>query len=202
MGKTINISGFPSNVSAAMVKEFLEGTTGQGTVFAIKVRKCKTGSRSFAIVQFLSVEDADRIILMAAQRMLYGSYYLTAHRVEQDIVPRPRVLVHSMQSKSLHFGCQVAADKFLSLWKGSDVSVSFGRGSRKLSFYLEHGFTEYKLELSYDNIWRIELHRSGFLSRNHLLIQLYGAPFIYKKAAPSSGNVGAVFAFGAPDGMT
>lgn len=172
MGKTINISGFPSHVSAASVKDFLEGFTGEGTVYAVKVRKCKTGSRLYAIVQFLTTANAERIISLATPRMWYGESYLTARKVEHDIVPKPRVLVHSMDSISLHFGCQVAAEKFLTFWDRSNVAVNFGLGLRRFSFNMEYLHTEYKLELSYENIWRIELHRSSGLSQNYLLIRV------------------------------
>ncbi|XP_030468170.1 RNA-dependent RNA polymerase 1-like [Syzygium oleosum] len=190
MGKTINVHGFPSLVTADIVREFLEQRTGRDTVYAIKVRQDKRGVRSFAIVQFKNARYAELIISLASQRNLwYGRSYLTARSVEQDIIQRPRTLSHSMEGITLHFGCQVSAKRFSTLWKGVNVSVNFGIGPRKFCFLLSYYNTEYKLELPYENVWQIELHRARGHITMHLVIQLYGAPFIRKKVVQHSENI-------------
>ena len=45
------------------------------------------------------------------------------------------------------------------LWKKQDVVVNFGTGMRKMHFLFSHNNVQYKLELSYENIRKIELHR-------------------------------------------
>lgn len=172
MVKTVNIHGFPSCISAGRVKTFLEQITGEGTVYAIKVRQGKTGRRSYAIVQFMRVEDADRIIRMAGVQWRYEGSYLTARKVDHDIVPRPRVSSHSIDGVTLHFGCQISEQKFLTLWEKQGVSVDFGIGSRRFNFVLSHNDTEYKLGLSYENIWQIELRRQQGRGKVYLLIQV------------------------------
>lgn len=173
MGKTINVHGFPSLVTADIVREFLEQRTGRDTVYAIKVRQDKRGVRSFAIVQFKNARYAELIISLASQRNLwYGRSYLTARTVEHDIIQRPRTLSHSMEGIALHFGCQVSAKRFSTLWKGVNVSVNFGIGPRKFCFLLSYYNTEYKLELPYENVWQIELHRATGHVTMHLVIQV------------------------------
>ncbi|KAF8021159.1 hypothetical protein BT93_G1554 [Corymbia citriodora subsp. variegata] len=190
MAKTINVSGFSSLVTVDTVRELLEQRIGRGTVYAIKVRQDKRGVRSFAIVQFMNAEHADLIILLAGLRDLWhGRSYLTARRVEQDIVRRPRTVSHSMEGITLHFGCQVSAKRFSTLWKAVNVSVKFGIGLRKFCFLLSYYNTEYKLELSYENIWQIELLRARGHIKMYLVIQLYGAPYIRKKVDQYSVDV-------------
>lgn len=173
MGKTINVHGFSSLVTVDTVREFLEQRTGRGTVYAIKVRLDKRGVRSYAIVQFMNAEYAELIISLASRKDLwYGRSYLTARGVEHDIVPRPRNLSHSLESITLHFGCQVSTKKFSTLWRSMNVSVNFGIGPRKFRFLLSYYNTEYKLELSYENIWQIELHRARGHMTMYLVIQV------------------------------
>ncbi|KAJ7954354.1 RNA-dependent RNA polymerase [Quillaja saponaria] len=59
MGKTIQLSGFPSDVSAHQVKVFLEQYTSGKTVYAIKIRQKSWDPRAYAIVQFTTIKDAD-----------------------------------------------------------------------------------------------------------------------------------------------
>ncbi|KAL3731284.1 hypothetical protein ACJRO7_028199 [Eucalyptus globulus] len=190
MGKTINVHGFPSLVTVDTVRGCLEQRTGRGTIYAIKVRQDKRGVRSYAIVQFMNADYAESIILLASRKDLwYGRSYLTARRVEHDIVQRPRTLSHSMEGITLHFGCQVSSKRFSTLWKGVNVSLRFGIGMRKFCFPLSYHNTEYKLELSYENIWQIELHRARGHKTMYLVIQLYGAPYIRKKVVQYSEDV-------------
>ncbi|XVE81410.1 hypothetical protein DITRI_Ditri15bG0061200 [Diplodiscus trichospermus] len=189
MGKTIQVSGFPSSVSAEEVKAFLESHTGKETVYALKIRQPKNGGRKYAIVQFTKIGYAELIIERTRQRLFYGSSFLKARAMENDIVPKPRTFLHTMEHVKVHFGCQVSNEKFYVLWNAADVTVNFGTGMRKLQFLLSHRQLEYKLELFYENIWQIDLHCSRYQTSKYLLIQLFGAPRIYKKEVRSSGIV-------------
>ncbi|GAB4833821.1 hypothetical protein Ancab_032069 [Ancistrocladus abbreviatus] len=186
MGKTIQVSGFPCTVSAEAAKNYLEQYTGRGTVHALKMREFKSGTRSYAIVQFTTSEGADRILSLASTRLWYGSSYLKAWMMDSDIVPRPRTYQHSIHDKTLYFGCQISNDKFLAFRRALNVSFNIGFGQRKLHFVLTHGRKEYELELSFDDVWQIQLrHPHGHPSK-YLLIQLFGAPRIYEKVESCS----------------
>ena len=173
MGKTIQLNGFPSTVTAEAVKEFVEQHTGEGTIYAIKIRQFK-GVRpgAYAIIQFTSTGSADSIITLASRRLWYGRSYLKARELQRDIVPKPRTFLHSIENIKLHLGCQISHDKFAILWTAVDVSVNFGIGLGKLQFFLSHNNVEYKLELYYENIWQIELHRPRDQTAKYLLIQV------------------------------
>ncbi|KAM5566918.1 hypothetical protein ABKV19_015172 [Rosa sericea] len=190
MGKSIQLYGFPSGESAEKIKVFLEKHTGEGSVFALKLRPAKRGGRFYAIIQFQSTSQADFITSLANARLWYGRSYLNARPVDLDIVPKPRTFLHSLQNLVLHVGCQVANDKFSVLWRTAEVSVDFGIGMRKLQFRLLYHQKVYRLQLSYENIWQIELHRPRGRTAKYLVIQLYGAPRIYQQEELcSSGNV-------------
>ncbi|XP_059448546.1 RNA-dependent RNA polymerase 1-like isoform X1 [Corylus avellana] len=189
MGKTIQLSGFPSSVTAAEVKVFVEERTGAGSVYAIKVRNTNGGPRAYAIIQFTTTREAEYIISLANQRLWYGRSYLKARLMDHDIVPRPRTFLHQIENITLHFGCQTSKEKFLMLWKAVNVSVDFGTGMRKLHFSLSHEYVDYRLELSYENVWQIELHSPRGHAAKYLLIQLQGAPRIYEKDSRTSGHV-------------
>ncbi|XVF03028.1 hypothetical protein REPUB_Repub04eG0225200 [Reevesia pubescens] len=189
MGKTIQISGFPSTACAEEVKKFLESYTGKETVFALKIRPQKVGGRKYAIVQFTKSIDAVRIVNLTSGRLYYGNSYLKAREMDNDIVPMPRTFLHTMEHVRVHFGCLVSNEKFHVLWRAVDVTVNFGTGMRKLQFLLSHRGLEYKLELFYENIWQIELHCPRNQTSKYLLIQLFGAPRIYEKEVRSSGLV-------------
>ncbi|KAI3938405.1 hypothetical protein MKW98_015304 [Papaver atlanticum] len=107
----------------------------------------------------------------------------------RDVVPKPRVSMFHLQAPALHFGCQVSDDCFHVIWKGLNVTVDFEFGFRKLSFLLSYCDVNYKLELSYESIWRIHLHRPKNRSTQILLIQMFAAPKIYKKYLSSSDAV-------------
>lgn len=172
MGKTIQLHGFPSGESAEKIKVFLEQHTGQGSVFALKLRPAKRGGRYYAIIQFQSTVQAELIISLAKTRLWYGKSYLNARPVDLDIVPKPRAFLHSLKNLELYFGCQVANDKFSILWRTADVSVDFGIGMRKLQFRLLYRHVVYRLQLSYENIWQIELHRPLGRTAKYLVIQV------------------------------
>lgn len=183
MGKTVEVYGFPAGVPAEDVTEFLEQFTGEGSVYAVEVKQSKGGPRTNAKVQFTKTKFAEQFVTLANQipRIYYGRSYLKARPMEYDMVPRPRLYEHEMESIVLNFGCQMSINKFLVLWEKSDVLVKFGVGLRKMYFLLTFYSMEYKLELAYENIWQIVLHRSSHQAARYLLIQLFGAPRIFKK---------------------
>lgn len=185
MSKTIQVYGFPSIVSADEIKEFLEKYTGEGTIEALEIKQPRSGaSMTHAKVQFTSFELAEFIITLCKKKVWYGRNYLKAREMDLDIIPKPRAFLHSMDRITLHFGCQMSDERFCVLWKAINVSVKFGSGLRKFYFFLSHGSEEYKLELSYENIWQIQLqHPRGQITK-FLLIQLLGAPQIYEKDVP------------------
>ncbi|XP_061994386.1 probable RNA-dependent RNA polymerase 1 [Rosa rugosa] len=192
MEKTIKLHGFPSGESTEKIKVFLEKHTGEGSVFALKLRPAKNGGRFYAIIQFQSTSQADIITSLAnaRARLWYGRSYLKFYAADHDIVPKPRTSMHSLQNLVLHVGCQVANDKLSVFWRTAEVSVDFGTGTRKFQFRLLYHQKVYRLQLSYENIWQIELHRPRGRTAKYLVIQLYGAPRIYQQEeACSSGNV-------------
>ncbi|KAL5553269.1 hypothetical protein UlMin_040670 [Ulmus minor] len=190
MGKTINLYVFCSSLSAETVKGFVEEHTGEGTVYAIKLRPFKNNvSRSFAIVQFTSSRDAERMISVANNVLWYGRFYIKARPVEQDIVPKPRAFLHRLQNTTLHFGSQISEETFSVLWRQGNVSVDFGIGLRRLNFYLSYHGVEYRLQLSYENLLQIELRRPHGQTAKYLTIQVLGAPRIYEKDICSSLNI-------------
>ncbi|CAN8293438.1 unnamed protein product [Cochlearia groenlandica] len=188
MGKTIQVYGFPLEVTTEDVKSFLERLTGSNTVYAIKVtRPKKGGPRLYAIVQFTSERHARTIITLASQRLDYGRSYLKAYEAEQDIVPKPRASLHNISDLNMYFGCQVSPKKLSVLWSVQNVCVSFGTGMRKLHFSMSWCEKEYRLELPYENIWRIDLHSSSQgKSSKFLVIQVIGAPKIFEKEEQSA----------------
>ncbi|CAK9142330.1 unnamed protein product [Ilex paraguariensis] len=185
MGKTIQVYGFPTHVSATVVQKFLEVYTGKGTVYALEVKVSKGGFRAYAKVQFTNKKSAEDIISLANQQLWYGSSYLKAREMDSDMIPKPRTYVHCMEQVSLHFGCQTSRENFSVLWKRTNVSVKFGIGLKKMYFFLSHVYVGYKLVLSYENIWQVELHCPRGQTAKFLLIQLYGAPRIYEQVEDS-----------------
>jgi RNA-dependent RNA polymerase len=77
-----------------------------------------------------------------------------------------------MDITALHFGYQISKETFSVLWKQEDVSVSFDSDRRKLFLFLSYLSEEYKLELSFDSIWQIKLHRPRGQATKFLLIQV------------------------------
>lgn len=173
MGKTIELYGFPAGVSIYTVKPFVERYTGKDTVDAIRIRQGKGRvPRAIAIIQFKHTKNASHIISLAKNTLWYGKSYLKARELEKDVVPKPRTFLHSLTDVKLHFGCQISKDRFYILWNTVAEEVNFGIGMRKLHFLLSHEEVQYKLELSYENIWQIELHRPHGEMVQYLLIQV------------------------------
>ncbi|KAF8398930.1 hypothetical protein HHK36_014795 [Tetracentron sinense] len=193
MVTTIRVTGFPSDVTAEAVNEFLERHTGDGTVIALKIRSTNNGSGAYAIVQFTTTESAEAIISLANQRLWYGSSYLKACEAKHDIIPKPRTPMLSLKLTTLHFGCQISDGKFSVLWKVVDVVVNFGFGLRKIYFLFSHCCVDYKLELSYESLWQIQLRRPRRQNTKFLLIQVPGAPRIYEKHVRSSNQIYEIY---------
>ncbi|KAH6807238.1 RNA-dependent RNA polymerase 1 [Perilla frutescens var. frutescens] len=181
MAKTIQLSGFPYRVEAKLIKLFLEQYTGIGTVVALEVKRGKQGSRAYARVQFTGSRCAEMLMNRAKSRLNFGTSYLKAWEQNIDIVPNPRAYEQEMEGVTLNFGCQISNEKFSVLWKAADVSIKFGTRLKNMHFFLCHDSVEYRLQLTCENIWQIMLYSSRGQTSKVLLIQLYGAPKIYKK---------------------
>lgn len=177
--KTINVSGFPHRVPAVQVKSFLERFTGLGSIVALEVKQSKSGPRAYARVQFISRECAEKIMVLTQTRLYFGTSYLKAWEADIDMVRNPRVYSHEMESVKLFFGCQVSTDEFSVLWDKSDVSVKFGISLKKMYFLFSVGSVDYKLQLSYQNIWQIVLHRSTLQTGKYLVLQVCFSKSIY-----------------------
>ncbi|KAG6723510.1 hypothetical protein I3842_03G211700 [Carya illinoinensis] len=93
-----------------------------------------------------------------------------------------------MENIVMHFGNQVSGDSFFVLWKQEDVSGRFDFRNEKLYFYFSHLSEEYKFEISYENISKIELYRQRGQATKFILIQLRGAPRIYVKDESDVGH--------------
>ncbi|KAH0985407.1 hypothetical protein GBA52_012584 [Prunus armeniaca] len=85
--------------------------------------------------------------------------------------------------------CAISNEQFSVLWTLSDVSVKFGMILKHFYFFFSYDSIEYRLEISYDNVSQIELHRPHGQLAKFLLIQLRGAPRIYKKDVPDTNNI-------------
>ncbi|CAK9144932.1 unnamed protein product [Ilex paraguariensis] len=177
MGKTIQVNGFPSPVSVVEVKKFLEDHTGKGTVYALEVQVSKRGVRAYAKVQFTNERSAKHIISLAKQGLRYQSFNLKARKMGPDIIPKPRTYMHCMEQVTLLFGCRTSRENFSVLWKKANASVKFGIALRKMYFILSHLDVGYKLELSYENIWQVELHCPSDQPAKFLLIQVCSINF-------------------------
>ena len=174
--KTIELSGFPCYVTESNVKSFVEKYTGEGSVVALKIRESKGHVRqAFAIIQFTTAKHAT-YMTASPNRSLptwwFGGYDLKVREMEGDIDPKPRAFLESLDDVKLHFGCQISKERFSALWREVDVSVEFGIGMRKWRFSMRYHDKIFKLELSYENTGKIELHRPRGKSAKYLLIQV------------------------------
>ena len=166
MGKTIQLYGFSSVEDPDDVKRLLEAYCGDGTVCDVVFQDYTIRSRALAQVQFTDSESAEIIKSLADQQLLwFGDSYLQARDSRSEILC-------SMDDVTLRFGCSVSTEKFSVLWEKENVSVKFGEGLRTLYFYLSHDSVDYKLELSYESIWQIVLHRSRGKTSKFLLLQV------------------------------
>ncbi|KAJ0764721.1 putative RNA-directed RNA polymerase [Helianthus annuus] len=191
MGKTVDVYGFPYLVSADVVKTVLEGYTGVvGSIEALEVRQKRAGDRAYARVQFTTKDHMECILNLANSRQLWydGRSYLKAWKRDIDLVQKPRQFAFEMEGATLHFGCQVSKTSLSVLYEMGNASVKFGFGLRKLYFGVSEFMTSYKLQLSYENIWQVQLHCPLGVSARFLVIQLYGAPRIYQKVEDNPYN--------------
>ncbi|KAM3225215.1 hypothetical protein ACQJBY_058138 [Aegilops geniculata] len=60
---------------------------------------------------------------------------------------------------------------------------------KRIDFCLIYNSKKYKLELSYESIWEIQLHRPPGLQKKFLLIQVQAAPKIYEHNIRRSGSM-------------
>ncbi|KAH7839585.1 hypothetical protein Vadar_006011 [Vaccinium darrowii] len=191
MGKTIQtiqLYGFLHVLPGEVVKEFIERHTGEGTVVALEFKEPKKkGSKAYVIVQFTTTRSANHIMSLANRRQLYydGSSSLKAFTENSNLVKKPKEYAHVIEGVTIYFGCQISKEKFSVLWERKEISVKFDFQRRRIYFFMSHDALEYKLELFYDNILQIELYRPRGQKAKFLLIQLLGAPRIYKKREES-----------------
>ncbi|KAL8218557.1 hypothetical protein R6Q57_021930 [Mikania cordata] len=189
MGKTVDISGFPTLESADVIKTTLERYTGTGSIEAVEVKQKNAGARAYARVQFTTRSKAERVINLANNKQLwYGRSYLKAWEKDIDLVQKPRQFAFEMEEVTVHFGCQVSKESLPVLCELKRTTVKFGFGLRKLYFGVPWSRTTYKLQLSYENIWQVQLHCPRGDSASFLVIQLYGAPRIYQKVEDNPYN--------------
>ena len=173
MGRTIQLYGFPCYVTEDTVKSFVEGITGEGTIDTFKIMQGKgTVPRVFAIIQFVDAKDASYILSKPEKSIWYRNSYLKARELENDIVPKPKTFLHCLEGVKLYFGCQISKEKFYVLWNEVNTKVKFGIGMRKIQFLLSYRGMDYKFELSYENVWQIEMHRPQGEAAVYLLIQV------------------------------
>lgn len=179
--KTIELSGFPCYETVYDVKSFVEKYTGEGSVVAMKIREGKGHvQKAFAIIQFTTAKHATYMMTLSNLSLptwRYGGYDLKVREMERDIVRRPREFLHSLDDVKLYFGCQISKKRLSVLWREEDVRVDFGIGMRKWRFSLCHDNKTFKLELSYENIWKIELHQPRGKTTKYLLIQVVNFNF-------------------------
>ncbi|KAL5812619.1 hypothetical protein ACOSQ3_027569 [Xanthoceras sorbifolium] len=173
MGKTVKLFGFASAPSPVAVKEFVEGHTGDGTVCDVQVGQ-NEGKRAHAVVEFTTTEAAEHIKSLAAAVLWYQKSYLMAW----DVEPKTRIPQHRIDDVTLNVGCKISQEKFSVLWSQENVCVKFDSDLKKFYFSLSYHSVEYKLEVSSESILQIELCRGQAIK--FLVIQLYGAPRIYK----------------------
>jgi len=186
--KTIKLHGFPHYVTVPDVKTFVEQYTGEETVVAIKIRKCSCYKnrcrcykkmrfvqirKAFAIIQFTTTDHAtDMMALRSGEKLRFRKSYLKVREMERDIDTKPTTFLDRLDDVKLYFGCQISKERFSVLWGKMDASVDFGIGLRKWRFSMRHDDKKFKLELSYENIWKIELHQPWFKTAKYLLIQV------------------------------
>ncbi|BAT98860.1 hypothetical protein LR48_Vigan06g155800 [Vigna angularis] len=191
MGKTIELYGFPNYVKTADVKIFVENYTGKGSIAVMKLRHGKgRARRAFAIIQFITEDSATHMVSMALSRGLrYGTAYLKAREMESDIDRKLRMDLPGLEGVKLYFGCQISKGGFSVLETIPDSSLNFGSGKRKVELNFLYNLVQYKLELSYENIWKVELLRPRNKTARYLLVQLLGAPRIFECDVHTSADV-------------
>ncbi|KAI3817112.1 hypothetical protein L1987_10901 [Smallanthus sonchifolius] len=106
--KTVDVSGFPTLVSADEIKRTLERLTGAGSIEALQVKQKNAGARAYSRVQFTTRNIVEYILKLSNSRKLwYGTSYLKAWEKDIDLVQKPRQFAFEMEGATLHFGCQL-----------------------------------------------------------------------------------------------
>lgn len=175
MCKSIQIHGFPSNVSAEEVRKFLEQHTGIQTVHAVEVGQHKDGDPwAHVNVQFTDKKCVETILdLVTTQHLSYSGYVLNVTETKSDILPKSRNFAYSMDGIiGVHFGCQTSKEKLSVLWEHPNASVKFGARLRKIYIFFQYLSKDYKLQISCESISRIQLHQSHGLTKQLLLFQV------------------------------
>ncbi|XP_058742779.1 RNA-dependent RNA polymerase 1-like isoform X2 [Vicia villosa] len=107
----------------------------------------------------------------------------------RDINPKSSATEYSLNHVKLYFGCPISKEKLSVLWRNVDVSLVFEIGMGKWRFSMCHNSMKFKLELSNENIWKIELHQQPGKTEKYLLIQLICAPRIFEHYVYTSATV-------------
>ncbi|CAK9311357.1 unnamed protein product [Citrullus colocynthis] len=194
MGKTIEIYGFRPEVTVDEVKEFLENHTGDGTVSTVRISKPKDEKArfTFATVRFGSKLAAEYIVAKATaaeKQLWFRGWYLKARDVERSVAPaRGGGEMERMEDVKAHLGSLISEETMRVIWERKNWSVEFGNGVRKLCFYLSYELHDYKMELCFQNILSVELRCPLNQPSKFFLIQLQGAPRIFKKIPSSSSS--------------
>uniref|UniRef100_M8BB58 RNA-dependent RNA polymerase n=1 Tax=Aegilops tauschii TaxID=37682 RepID=M8BB58_AEGTA len=168
-GKTLQVSGFPATFNVHHVKDLLERIVGVGKVCAVKLRPPKNSSansRSFAIVQFETEAHASLVVNAARGNAL-----------------------RSGRGCNIAFWLPSEGQSLSVLWSGTGVSIEFGFAMKKIDFCLTYNSKKYKLELSYESIWEIQIHQPPGSQKKFLLIQVMAAPKIYEQNLRHSGSM-------------
>lgn len=92
--------------------------------------------------------------------------------MDRDIIQRPKQFAFEMEDATLYFGCQVSKENLYVLCMMQNTSVKFGFGLRRLYFVISYSTTCYKLQLSYENICQVQLHRSHGNTTKFVVIQV------------------------------
>ncbi|KAJ3699365.1 hypothetical protein LUZ61_003070 [Rhynchospora tenuis] len=175
VGKTVCIFGFSLNINAKTLKEHLENFLGTGSIYALKVRhreNINSRSTAYAVIQLQTERHAQQMFNKWPHEIRY---------MRHDIVPKPHTFAFEVEEAILYVGCLVSKRSMKVFQRFLPVRVSFGLNLRKIHFIgLSQGSNHYKLELSYESIWEIQLHRSSVQSSQFLLIQIQAAPKIYE----------------------
>nr|ALM88235.1 RNA-dependent RNA polymerase 1c [Cucumis sativus] len=196
MGKTIEIYGFRPQVTADEVKEFLENHTGDGTVSTVRISKPKDEKARFTSVTvlFKSKLAAEYIVAKSTteeRKLWFESSYLKARELEKAVVANETkgvLEMERMEDVKGHLGSMISNGKMRVIWEGEKWSVEFGNGFRKLWFYLSYEVDEYKMELCFENILSVEFRCPLNEPSKFFLIQLQGAPRIFRKTPSSSSS--------------
>ncbi|KAL0541822.1 hypothetical protein IC582_021886 [Cucumis melo] len=192
MEKTIEIYGFGPKVTVDEVKEFLENHTGDGTVSTVRISKPKDDKTRFTsvTVRFKSKLAAEYIVAKATteeKKLWFESSYLKAREVEKKATSGGPEM-ERMEDVKGQLGSMISKDKMRVIWEGEKWNVEFGNGVRKLWFYLSYEVDDYKMELCFENILSVEFRCPLNQPSKFFLIQMQGAPRIFRKTPSSSSS--------------